>query len=451
MINMGILGTEKLREALLDADRARNKENRIRTESELLLAALKILTSQKSNIEIFASILDVMQKLINFEFAFILTKNGDEMFRVVAANCARFNQIVWPLGDLLSLVTQKHPVVLFDVSYVKEWRELPMSVRIDVTSALHVTLQTQAKNAIFVCTHHERGFFNNSHAKRALRFAPLAAQAFKNIHYTSELEITNQRLQEEINFRRKVEEKLRVSHEQMISSAKMATLGTIAGEIAHEINTPLAVIKLRSRHLSKIFAQPTPDLKSGSKFLNAIETTVDQIVKIVSSLKNLSRSADDDPMTVVMLSSVVDGAFLLCNHLLEQNGVKITIESAPEIQIKCQPVQLSQILINLISNACDAVAHSEEKFVQLWFTNSPERIGIHVTDSGSGIDKKTANKIFQPFFTTKPHGSGTGLGLSISRGIAESHGGELIFDPAAKNTTFILFLPKIRDHAPEVG
>jgi C4-dicarboxylate-specific signal transduction histidine kinase len=121
--------------------------------------------------------------------------------------------------------------------------------------------------------------------------------------------------------------------------------------------------------------------------------------------------------------------------------VNLDIVAVEDGQVNCRPTQLSQVLLNLLSNAFDAVSALSEKWVRLTVTQEEQKLIIKVIDSGNGIPSDIAEKIMQPFFTTKVIGKGTGLGLSISRGIIESHEGALFYDPSEKNTTFVIELP----------
>src|SRR5262249_34026595 len=103
--------------------------------------------------------------------------------------------------------------------------------------------------------------------------------------------------------------------------------------------------------------------------------------------------------------------------------------------------QIGQVLLNLLSNAFDAVEHAPEKWVALSFSHQDGRVEIAIEDSGPGIPGDLRQRMFQPFFTTKPVGKGTGLGLSISHGIIHAHGGSLVLDESSDHTRFVMSLP----------
>jgi C4-dicarboxylate-specific signal transduction histidine kinase len=132
----------------------------------------------------------------------------------------------------------------------------------------------------------------------------------------------------------------------------------------------------------------------------------------------------------------------LCREKFAYAGIDVGVpEDDLEIEVKCVPEQIGQVLLNLLSNSYDAVKSLETKWVKIEIERSGEFVVLRVTDSGSGISEAIQKKLMQPFFTTKTVGQGTGIGLSISRGIAEKHGGSLEYDPASQQTSFRLKLP----------
>jgi signal transduction histidine kinase len=115
---------------------------------------------------------------------------------------------------------------------------------------------------------------------------------------------------------------------------------------------------------------------------------------------------------------------------------------SPDLYVECRSVQISQILLNLVSNAHDAALGQPTRWVRISAEVAPAEVSIKVTDSGPGIPPELRPRIMEPFFTTKEFGKGTGLGLSVSKGIAEAHGGRLSYDPSARHTCFVLTLPR---------
>jgi C4-dicarboxylate-specific signal transduction histidine kinase len=150
--------------------------------------------------------------------------------------------------------------------------------------------------------------------------------------------------------------------------------------------------------------------------------------------------------------SIVKDTIELCGQRFRMSAIELVVDPIPdELRVDCRPAQITQILVNLLSNAHDAVERTAQPWVHIAVEvqgQSPgDDVRLVVTDSGPGIPPEIAGRIMEPFFTTKAIGRGTGLGLSVSRGIAETHGGRLELDTRSARTRFVLTL---RRSAPPV-
>ncbi len=224
---------------------------------------------------------------------------------------------------------------------------------------------------------------------------------------------------------------------------KMASLGEMAAGIAHEINNPLAVIAGRTflmKKLSKAGAVKNSDFEEAA---DMIEKTVMRIAKIIQALRFFSRDGAQDEMVPVEATRLFEETIELCRQRFVESKTELRIQPIPKhLPVFCRGPQISQVILNLLNNAFDAVQNNPEKWVSLEVFDDKNELKILVTDSGKGIPAELQEKIMQPFFTTKPIGKGTGLGLSVSRGIIASHGGSLEINPESPNTQFVLRLPK---------
>jgi C4-dicarboxylate-specific signal transduction histidine kinase len=233
----------------------------------------------------------------------------------------------------------------------------------------------------------------------------------------------------------------------LVNSAKMASLGEMAGGISHEINTPLAVITMRTQQVMLLMSEK--DQSSHEKALSLveiIEATAYRISSIVQGMRAFSRSADKDPMQKVKVGDIIKDTMTLCTEKLKNHGVDVQIESVDAaLIIPCRAPQICQVLLNLVMNACDAVAELKEKWVKISASQEGETIKISVMDSGVRISEEIGKKIFQPFFTTKAVGKGTGLGLSISKGIVEEHGGTIALNMEEAHTCFVVSFSSFRE------
>jgi C4-dicarboxylate-specific signal transduction histidine kinase len=171
---------------------------------------------------------------------------------------------------------------------------------------------------------------------------------------------------------------------------------------------------------------------------------VHRIRGIVDALRTFARDADRDPMRPESVRKIIDDTLELCGKRFQQRAIAIdVVPIAEDLRVECRSVQISQILLNLLSNAYDAVETQERRRVRITVESDPGRVYIGVADSGPGIPYELRGRIMEPFFTTKGVGQGTGLGLSVSRGLAELHGGDLALDPSSQETRFVLALPRV--------
>jgi C4-dicarboxylate-specific signal transduction histidine kinase len=255
-----------------------------------------------------------------------------------------------------------------------------------------------------------------------------------------ELGILNRDLDEKVKERT---QQLIDAEAKLVTTAKMSALGEMAGGIAHEINTPLGTIGMIAEQLQELVNEETIDRKMVSEMTVIVGQTVQRISTIIQGLRTFSRDGSKDSFSSIPLKQVLESTLILCRERIKHSDVKITLEEiGNDVRIQCRPVQISQIILNLVSNACDAISPLKEKWIKISAACEGELVQISVTDSGSGISEKIRDKVFQPFFTTKEIGKGTGLGLSISKGITDAHHGELTLDTKCQNTRFVLSLPK---------
>jgi PAS domain S-box-containing protein len=228
---------------------------------------------------------------------------------------------------------------------------------------------------------------------------------------------------------------------KFVAASKMSALGEMAAGIAHEINNPLAIINGRTDLLRSRMEKGQFDAERIQSDLNAISDTVERIAKTVRGLLAFSRNQDDDQMRSVPIHRIVVETIDLCREKIRNRGIQLHVEVDSEIQIDCRENQISQILMNLLNNACDAIENHKNPWIRIAADVENGSLALRVVDSGAGIPLEVVEKIMNPFFTTKEIGKGTGLGLSISKGLAESHGGQLSFDTAEPHTCFLLQVP----------
>ena len=229
---------------------------------------------------------------------------------------------------------------------------------------------------------------------------------------------------------------------RLVNNARLASLGKMAGGIAHEVNNPLAILKMASRNLVREIDSETPNKEKVLKSTKTIDDTVVRINKTIQSLKSLSRQATADPPIESNIHDIIENTLSVCEEKFKNHQIFFNVKENTNPKVLCRPNEVSQVLLNLLNNSYDAVEELEDKWIQVVTSIKNDKVCISVIDSGNGISQEIAAEIMQPFFTTKPIGKGTGLGLSISKNLLESQQGELIIDHESANTKFDILLPK---------
>lgn len=228
-----------------------------------------------------------------------------------------------------------------------------------------------------------------------------------------------------------------------IESSKMASLGEMAGGIAHEINNPLTIISLAMCNISRTVENGKLDKEVILSSCKTIEQTVHRINKIITGLRTISRGDASSEPKYEKVQDIIDDVTGLCFEKMKMNGVELKIEASETLlssMFRCLRVQLSQVLLNLLNNSYDAIKEQEEKWIVIKIEKTSKHMVFSIIDSGKGIDLALEEKIFQPFFTTKPIGKGTGLGLSLSRSLIEQQNGKMYIDHKNLNTCFVIEL-----------
>jgi signal transduction histidine kinase len=217
------------------------------------------------------------------------------------------------------------------------------------------------------------------------------------------------------------------------------TLGQLATAIAHEISQPLsAVVNAGQAGLNWLRHYP-PDLEEARDAFEEVLRQGHRAGEVIDRIRNLVKRGPPQ-FAPVNLRQVIGDVILLTRHDLERHGIRVETELEPDIPaLQGDPVQLQQVLLNLILNAVDAMSPrpAGDRDLLLTLTRQADTVVIGVRDSGTGFDPGSADRLFAPFFTTKA--DGLGMGLPISRSIVEAHGGSLWAAPIPSGGTIFLF------------
>jgi PAS domain S-box-containing protein len=248
---------------------------------------------------------------------------------------------------------------------------------------------------------------------------------------------------------RETERRLIEQQASLASASRLTAIGEMAAGIAHEINNPLAIIMGKVHNLKKqVSALDRTEAVVFEQNISKIEDTILRIKKIIQGLRSFARDSSHEPMSEVTMQTLLDDTLALCSEKMSSRGIHLILHTQPSM-VKCRPWQISQILVNLLSNAIDALEGQQNGEIEIRTLAIEDKIQIRIYDNGPGIPKEIRNKILDPFFTTKEVGKGTGLGLSISTGIAKAHDGKLFLDEKESlRTCFVLELPIGDDSTP---
>jgi PAS domain S-box-containing protein len=229
-------------------------------------------------------------------------------------------------------------------------------------------------------------------------------------------------------------------------SQKLESIGTLASGVAHEINNPL----MGMMNYAELVKDKTSDPKA-IHYLEEIGNEGNRIARIVKNLLSFSRQ-DTEALRPNEIADIIDGSLSLVGSLLRKDQIAIELDIPSDLPpLRCRAQQIQQVVINLLTNAHDALTarypdYDEDKIVnisaRLFEKEAGSWIRITIEDHGVGVSDEVAQQIFDPFFTTKPREEGTGLGLSVSFGIVKDHQGELTVEQVpGKYTRFHIDLP----------
>ncbi len=217
-------------------------------------------------------------------------------------------------------------------------------------------------------------------------------------------------------------DELKRTQTELIHAAKLATLGQMATSVTHEINQPLTAIQTTAENAEQWLQRD--NYQRVEENLGNIKKLAHKMAAITSHLKTFGRKTDNTT-SWVKLDEAINNAIELITLRCKQEQVELQVEDSGGLLVKADLVRLEQVLINLLTNALDAMQESTIKQLKLSCVQMTKQVCVKVADSGTGIDTQHLEQLFDPFFTTKSTGAGLGLGLSISYSIIDAMGGSL--------------------------
>ncbi len=249
----------------------------------------------------------------------------------------------------------------------------------------------------------------------------------------------------DISEKKLLENKLKVTQARLVEALKMRALGELVAGVAHEINNPL----MASQTILHVVLKSLPEDAKEKEKLNLVRQCNDRIEKIVEHLREFSRQTKPE-FTDISINQPIENALMMTGQQLLNHNIEIKKNLSPNLpHIRGDTNQLEQVILNLISNARDAMEGitGEKKLIissALVDHEEGPSVLISIKDTGIGISKENLDKVTEPFFTTKPVGKGTGLGLSLCFGIIESHNGRIeIQSTPDQGTEVKVYIPTI--------
>ncbi len=240
---------------------------------------------------------------------------------------------------------------------------------------------------------------------------------------------------DDVTGKKKAEAEQKILQEQLLVSQKMESIGTFAGGTAHNFRNILQAISGNIEYLEMVHGEKT-EIRDTAK---SIHDSVEKGVDLINNLLHFSKKGGELQLIDVDLSEVITKTYGIIEKVFDKN-IEIKLDLGENLFIKGNHSLLSQVFLNLFTNARDAMPDGGELLVEARKRNN--KVVVIVSDSGHGMDKETMDQIFDPFFTLKDVGKGTGLGLSTTHGIVEQHKGSIsVSSKQGKGAKFTIYLP----------
>lgn len=234
-------------------------------------------------------------------------------------------------------------------------------------------------------------------------------------------------------------------NEELMVSEKLSSIGEISAQILHEVMTPLSIISLSIENLEddigdlKLENQQALPIKTN---LTEIKMNYEKIEEIFDNMRSILVRKNEGESVNVMVKKTIQKTLSLVNAKMKSRKISVNFSNIPDnISVFCTETDLSQIFLNLLNNAADAIEKFEHKWIEIKARSEEGNVIIHFIDSGNGIPEEVRTNMFDTLYTTKGEGRGTGLGMGVVKKLTERHHGKISIDIEAPNTTFVLKFP----------
>jgi signal transduction histidine kinase len=217
-------------------------------------------------------------------------------------------------------------------------------------------------------------------------------------------------------------------NDALFSSQRLAGIGTLAASLAHELTNPLSIITATCNNIESIALDGEITLQELQHHLDMIEQSAWRCTHLVQTLRHYSHLDGEEEIDCDLNQIIEDSLTLVSYQFERERSIRITTDLSPDMPyVHCDRNQITQVLINLLTNSQDAIPKNGGMiWIESWFDKSENVNGFSIKDNGSGIAPAIEDRIFEPFFTTKSPNKGTGLGLAIAARIIEQYDGKII-------------------------
>jgi len=420
--------SEQLQEALLRLDQALRREQQLSAENEAVLSGLSAMVGATDRNDVLQVLQRTFQELTLCKACWILKRRGEQLV-------SERDEIALPVGERLAKVLDGVPLNAFDVRDLPEWRASSGSVR----SALHLPLDMGSETGVLVLVSDEPAAFTHDSLNLARRILPFAEQAVSRLEM---IELAH------------AHEKERMER-QLLHAQKLESLGVLAGGIAHDFNNILAAIMGHAAMAeNKATRDPLAVLQHLERIVSAAERAAElckQMLAYSGCGKFVAQEID--------LSGLIENITNMLEVSLNK-GVVLKMElQRPLPVIEADAAQMQQIIMNLITNANEAIGQrsgviairtgviaARDDYLKHCICAEDIETGrfiwMEVSDTGCGMDQETITRMFDPFFTTKF--SGRGLGMSAVLGIIRAHHGAMkVYSEPGHGTTIRVLFPAL--------
>lgn len=404
-------------------------ENLAKEHLDLLISASRLFNSTLELNEVLSRLLAKARELVGATYAHILLRENDKWVPEITIASEELDGSVPDYYCSQSIVgmavEQRETLTLLHADRDDRFSNA-MSIQLSGTRSVLCTpliWQGEVQRVVYLDNRIKHGVFRDQHKSLIEALASQAAGALENAALYAEREEMYEKALEQAR------EELNQTQAQLLNASKLAAVGELAAGIAHEVNNPLCALALNIDAVSRKVKDP----KIGKR-LGLMEQAVERCRTIIEKLLNFTHPSRSE-RSAVRLDEVVEQTMELMAYQLKSVDTTVSLEPTT---VMGEAANLSQVLLNLLSNSLFALSNEEEPRIAIHLEDRQ----LSLSDNGCGMSAEVKERIFEPFYTTKPVGQGTGLGLSVSFKIIRQHNAKIYVESDLNiGTTFVITFP----------